>query len=250
MTSCDGSAGRPLAHTASGAFLCLLAEAADAGFAPVPLLALLKHPLAAGRQAPAAFRAQVRRLDRLCLRGPRPDHGLASIESMIVRADADARDEHMKEAIAETKRWFKSVAKMLSPLAEAMAAKDIAIADAVTAHVTVAEALAVVRELYPATEPVEDALLPLGYERAPEPEQGGEQDRHPEQPARCEPRRRAGKGEVEDDEGRDDEEEHRRERVPRAELEPLALLLDSAQELIETLRQGLGLVPDSLPEPL
>ena len=38
--------------------------------------------------------------------------------------------------------------------------------------------------------------------------------------------------------------------IPRAELEPLALLLDSAQELIETLRQGLGLVPDSLPEAL
>ena len=37
--------------------------------------------------------------------------------------------------------------------------------------------------------------------------------------------------------------------VPRNELEPLALLLDDAQHLIEELRQGLGLVPDSLPEP-
>ena len=37
--------------------------------------------------------------------------------------------------------------------------------------------------------------------------------------------------------------------VPRAELEELADLLTRAQELIETLRQGLGLVPDSLPEP-
>ena len=36
--------------------------------------------------------------------------------------------------------------------------------------------------------------------------------------------------------------------VPRAELEELATLLARAQELIETLRQGLGLVPDSLPE--
>jgi len=36
--------------------------------------------------------------------------------------------------------------------------------------------------------------------------------------------------------------------VPRAELNDLAELLDAAQELIETLRQGLGLVPDSLPE--
>jgi hypothetical protein len=36
--------------------------------------------------------------------------------------------------------------------------------------------------------------------------------------------------------------------VPRDEIEPLALLLDHAQRLIEELRQGLGLVPDSLPD--
>jgi hypothetical protein len=38
--------------------------------------------------------------------------------------------------------------------------------------------------------------------------------------------------------------------VPRGEVEELALLLADAQGLIETLRQGLGLVPDSLPEVL
>ena len=38
--------------------------------------------------------------------------------------------------------------------------------------------------------------------------------------------------------------------VPRDELDELAALLARAQELIETLRQGLGLVPDSLPEAL
>ncbi|HET7567999.1 MAG TPA: hypothetical protein VFJ91_08420 [Gaiellaceae bacterium] len=38
--------------------------------------------------------------------------------------------------------------------------------------------------------------------------------------------------------------------VPRAELLELADLLGAAQELIETLRQGLGLVPDSLPDVL
>jgi hypothetical protein len=37
--------------------------------------------------------------------------------------------------------------------------------------------------------------------------------------------------------------------LPRSEIEPLAQLLDEAQQLIEELRQGLGLVPDSLPEP-
>jgi hypothetical protein len=36
--------------------------------------------------------------------------------------------------------------------------------------------------------------------------------------------------------------------VPRDELAPLAALLDAAQQLIEELRQGLGLVPDSVPD--
>jgi hypothetical protein len=36
--------------------------------------------------------------------------------------------------------------------------------------------------------------------------------------------------------------------VPRAELDGLALLLDAAQQLIEELRQGLGAVPDSVPD--
>jgi len=38
--------------------------------------------------------------------------------------------------------------------------------------------------------------------------------------------------------------------VPRAELLLLSMLLESAQQLIEELRQGLGLVPDSIPEGL
>ena len=38
--------------------------------------------------------------------------------------------------------------------------------------------------------------------------------------------------------------------VPRAELGELASLLEHAQRLIEELKQGLGLVPDSLPDAL
>jgi hypothetical protein len=38
--------------------------------------------------------------------------------------------------------------------------------------------------------------------------------------------------------------------VPLEEVEELAALLAGAQQLIETLRQGLGMVPDSLPEAL
>ena len=38
--------------------------------------------------------------------------------------------------------------------------------------------------------------------------------------------------------------------VPRAELGELAALLEQAQQLIEELRKGVGLIPDSLPDAL
>ena len=82
----DDSAGRPLAHASAGAFLCLVAEAAEAQFAPVPLLALLKHPFATLGEDPAPFRAQARALDR-ALRGPRPDPGLDGIAKAIAEDD-------------------------------------------------------------------------------------------------------------------------------------------------------------------
>ena len=46
----DDSAGQPLSQTAPGAYLLALCDAAANEWAPIPLLALLKHPLtAAGR---------------------------------------------------------------------------------------------------------------------------------------------------------------------------------------------------------
>ena len=68
----DDSAGETLAETPPAAFLRLLAQAVAERFAPVPLLSLLKHPLAALGLAPAACRAAARALERACLRGPAP----------------------------------------------------------------------------------------------------------------------------------------------------------------------------------
>src|SRR5215208_689912 len=68
-------------------------------------------------------------------------------------------------------------------------------------------------------EPVEHSLLALRDERAREPEQRGEDNRHPQKP---EARELAGAGrqrEVEDHEGSRDEDQHGRQRVPRAHLE-------------------------------
>jgi ATP-dependent helicase/nuclease subunit B len=141
----DDSAGVPLANTPPGTFLCLLAEAAAERFAPVPLLALLKHPLAAGRQVPADFRRRVRQLDRDVLRGPRPDPGLAGIERAIAAALDQACRRESEFAIkhmAELAYWFKAVREILQALEDAFANATIYLAEILNAHISCAEALA------------------------------------------------------------------------------------------------------------
>ncbi len=137
----DDSAGRPLAHTSAGTFLCLLAEAAEADFAPVPLLALLKHPFASLGGDPASFRNHARALDRLALRGPRPDPGLAGIAKAIARAGADARDGETAKACAALSSWWGDVAAILSPLEQAFAKASLPLEDLISIHLSAAERL-------------------------------------------------------------------------------------------------------------
>src|SRR5262249_45680435 len=68
-------------------------------------------------------------------------------------------------------------------------------------------------------KPVHRPLFPLRHERPTEREQRGEKDRDPEEARRLEPRRLTWQRKVEDDEDGRDEEEHRRQRVPRPQLE-------------------------------
>ncbi len=82
----DDSAGENLEATPPAVFLRLLAAAAAANFAPVPLLALLKHPLFAAGLAPAAARAAARAFERGVLRGPGPSPGLAALGEAAARA--------------------------------------------------------------------------------------------------------------------------------------------------------------------
>ena len=137
----DDSAGRPLAHTAAGAFLSLLAEAAGADFAPVPLLALLKHPFARLDQEPGDFRRQARALDRLALRGPRPDPGLRGIARAIEHARVEARDSQTERACAAVGSWWCDVSTALKPLEEAFAQTLLPLEDLVATHLQVAEYL-------------------------------------------------------------------------------------------------------------
>ena len=74
----DDSAGQPLADTPPATLLRALLAAVDGGFAPVDLLALLKHPLCTLGFSRAALLDAARRLDRKCLRGLKPDPGIAA----------------------------------------------------------------------------------------------------------------------------------------------------------------------------
>jgi len=130
----DDSAGTPLAHTPPGNFLCLLAEAADSAFAPVPFLALLKHPLCAVGDA-AHFRRQARALD-IALRGALPDAGLDGIARRI--ADKPAFLQH----------WFAELAEGLRPFGDALADERIDPAKAVALHLEAAAAISDARQLW------------------------------------------------------------------------------------------------------
>jgi ATP-dependent helicase/nuclease subunit B len=103
----DDSAGRPLAQTPPGTLLLAAAAAAAERFAPVPLLALLKHPLVMAGPERLDWLDGVRQLD-LALRGPRPPAGLAGIAA------------HLEGSLAA---WWNGAAPLLAPLEAAFAAE-------------------------------------------------------------------------------------------------------------------------------
>lgn len=127
----DDSAGRPLSEMAPGTLLLALAGAAAEQFAPVPLLALLKHPLVRKGEARLDWLDGARTLD-LALRGPRPAAGLAGISGHL--SDWSGRDRALRQrALA----WWQEVRPLLAPLERAFG-RDSA---------PLAELLAVLREI-------------------------------------------------------------------------------------------------------
>lgn len=112
----DDSAGRPLSQTPPGTLLLALATAAAERFAPVPLLALVKHPLVMAGEARLPWLDGARLLD-LTLRGPRPPAGLDGIPRHL--AERSGRDRDLRAAAAS---WWNEAAPLLSPLESAFAA--------------------------------------------------------------------------------------------------------------------------------
>jgi ATP-dependent helicase/nuclease subunit B len=84
----DDSAGKRLSQLAAGTLLLGIASAAAEELAPVPLLALLKHPLVGGDESERPqWLEHVRSLD-LALRGPRPPARLAGLDAHFAGKDA------------------------------------------------------------------------------------------------------------------------------------------------------------------
>jgi ATP-dependent helicase/nuclease subunit B len=122
----DDSAGEPLADTPPGVFLRLVATAVAQQLAPVPLLAMLKHPLAAAGLAAAECRAGARALELACLRGPRPGPGLAGLRRAL---DLSRRDHPRRPAALLLERMeaclepvLRKVTAVVAPPAELMTA--------------------------------------------------------------------------------------------------------------------------------
>jgi ATP-dependent helicase/nuclease subunit B len=126
----DDSAGSPLNNTPPGIFLRLILDLAASDLAPVPLLAALKHPLAACGGPPEALRSAVRRLETETLRGPRPAPGFAGIVAAL-----DPRAGDLRALLGRLEA-------ALAPLLAALADDDVSIAALVAAHIRAAEAIA------------------------------------------------------------------------------------------------------------
>lgn len=128
----DDSAGEPLADSPPAVFLRLTIRAVAEGLAPVPLLALLKHPLAGAGLSIAACRDGARGLELACLRGPRPAAGLAGIRMAL---DATKAPPSLHDYWARVEACLEPAFRMHAP----EAADPL---EALTAAIEAAERLA------------------------------------------------------------------------------------------------------------
>ena len=130
--SVDDSGGNPLSQTAPGAFVRLILRMIAEDLTPVPLLAALKHPLAAGGESPGRFRAQVRQLELAILRGPRPGTGFKDLRIALGRGEK-------KSAL---RSWLGNIEKSAKPLMTLLHKREAPLKDLIDAHLQFAEALA------------------------------------------------------------------------------------------------------------
>jgi ATP-dependent helicase/nuclease subunit B len=126
----DDSAGEPLAETPPAVFLRLLMRAVAEELAPVPLLALLKHPLAAAGLSPAICRAEARAMELAGMRGPRPGPGITGLRLALAKSRAPVQ------------AFLARLEACLEPALRIASAVEVAPAEALQAVIQAAERLA------------------------------------------------------------------------------------------------------------
>jgi ATP-dependent helicase/nuclease subunit B len=135
----DDSAGRPLATTPLGVFLRLIARLAEERAAPVPLLALFKHPFAAGGLKAAKFRQHTQQLERLLLRAPRPAQGFGGLRKGLQAISEEGKAA--KEAY-ELDCWLSGIEEAARPFFEGVNKRKVALKFLLEEHIRLAEFLA------------------------------------------------------------------------------------------------------------
>jgi ATP-dependent helicase/nuclease subunit B len=114
----DDSAGKLLSELPPGTLLLGIASAMAEELAPVPLLALLKHPLVGGvDDQRVRWLDDVRLLD-LALRGPRPAAGLAGLDRHFAEKDKERGSRGCLLA-------WKRIRPVVEPLADFTAANSL-----------------------------------------------------------------------------------------------------------------------------
>lgn len=136
--SVNDSGGLPLSMTPPGVFLRLTAAMVTEDFAPVPLLAALKHPMAAGNLGPPEFRNRARDLERTLLRGPRPPPGMDGLRQSL-------KSHHNHDPALDV--WLDKLALVIAPFAALMEADKVSLKDLLSEHLLMAEHLAASDEI-------------------------------------------------------------------------------------------------------
>ena len=148
----DDSAGAPLAKTPPGVFMDLVIDAVDSGFAALPLLALLKHPLARLGRSAADIRGSARVLEFAAFRQAIPATGLEGALTALRRTRtglepagySSANRQHLgKEDLENAEQLVGDLSRAFAPLSEFFSrGSKSTIAELAAAHVTAAEAIA------------------------------------------------------------------------------------------------------------
>lgn len=154
----DDSAGQSLADTPPATLLRSVVAAVDSGFAPIDLLALLKHPLCTLGLSRAALLDAARRLDLKCLRGLKPESGAEALQRRVANFEFGSEDDR------------RAVIDLVERLHAATARLVIAMGKGVSPHALLEESIASAQACAPgdalwtgeAGEALADALARLG----------------------------------------------------------------------------------------